>query len=123
MPEAAWHPDPTGRHELRYWDGNQWTEHVADQGVQSTSPVVMEPAADQGAAGSAGAHQGVSDVATQLAPQSAQDPYASDQSAPEPAHVEPAHESAQAEAAQGEAGHEEVAPAEAAQDEAAPFDS
>ncbi|MBJ7363224.1 MAG: DUF2510 domain-containing protein, partial [Ilumatobacteraceae bacterium] len=22
---AAWHPDPTGRHQLRYWDGQDWT--------------------------------------------------------------------------------------------------
>ncbi|GAA4804368.1 AIM24 family protein [Nocardioides caeni] len=39
MSEAAWHPDPTGRHEMRYWDGTRWTEHVSDAGVQSTSPV------------------------------------------------------------------------------------
>jgi uncharacterized protein YxjI len=32
---AAWHPDPTGRHQLRYWDGQDWTEHVSDQGVQA----------------------------------------------------------------------------------------
>jgi uncharacterized protein (AIM24 family) len=50
MTAAAWHPDPTGRHELRYWDGSQWTDHVSDQGVQSTSPV----SADGGAAGGAG---------------------------------------------------------------------
>jgi|GEM_PF-244139 len=36
---ANWHPDPTGEHELRYWDGRMWTEHVADQGVQSVSPL------------------------------------------------------------------------------------
>ncbi len=30
---ANWFPDPTGRHELRYWDGTQWTAHVSDQGV------------------------------------------------------------------------------------------
>lgn len=36
---ADWHPDPTGRHELRYWDGSQWTEHVSDQGKTSTSPL------------------------------------------------------------------------------------
>ncbi len=36
---AAWHPDPTGRHQLRYWDGNAWTEHVSDQGRQSVDPV------------------------------------------------------------------------------------
>ena len=51
MTAAAWHPDPTGRHELRYWDGSQWTEHVSDGGVQSTSPLTPpeEPAADAGA--------------------------------------------------------------------------
>lgn len=39
MTAPAWHPDPTGRHELRYWDGSQWTEHVSDRGVQSVSPL------------------------------------------------------------------------------------
>lgn len=37
---AAWHPDPYGRHELRYWDGSQWTEHVSSHGKQSTDPAV-----------------------------------------------------------------------------------
>ena len=32
---ADWYPDPFGRHEARYWDGGQWTEHVASQGLQS----------------------------------------------------------------------------------------
>ena len=36
---GAWHPDPAGRHELRYFDGASWTEHVSDQGVASTDPV------------------------------------------------------------------------------------
>ena len=27
---AAWNTDPTGRHELRYWDGKEWTQHVSD---------------------------------------------------------------------------------------------
>jgi hypothetical protein len=27
---AGWHPDPYGRHALRYWDGSAWTEHVAN---------------------------------------------------------------------------------------------
>ena len=26
---AAWHPDPYGRHELRYWDGSRWTGYDA----------------------------------------------------------------------------------------------
>ncbi|KAA1424343.1 AIM24 family protein [Nocardioides antri] len=51
MTAAAWHPDPTGRHELRYWDGTQWTEHVSDGGVQSVSPLnpPEEPAAESSA--------------------------------------------------------------------------
>jgi Protein of unknown function (DUF2510) len=30
---ARWAPDPYARHQLRYWDGSTWTEHVSDQGV------------------------------------------------------------------------------------------
>jgi uncharacterized protein YxjI len=33
-----WYPDPYGRHELRYFDGNRWTEHVASHGRQSVDP-------------------------------------------------------------------------------------
>src|SRR4051794_3379509 len=29
---AGWHKDPSGRHELRFWDGDRWTEHVVDEG-------------------------------------------------------------------------------------------
>ena len=36
---AGWHPDPTRRHESRYWDGAAWTEHVADAGVTGVDPV------------------------------------------------------------------------------------
>jgi uncharacterized protein YxjI len=35
---ANWYPDPLGRHELRYWDGSQWTEHVSSHGRQSIDP-------------------------------------------------------------------------------------
>ena len=35
----AWHPDPTGRFDLRYWDGSLWTEHVTRGGDQATDPV------------------------------------------------------------------------------------
>ena len=31
-----WYPDPYGRHELRYFDGTQWTKHVSSHGRQST---------------------------------------------------------------------------------------
>lgn len=33
-----WVGDPTGRHELRYWDGTGWTGHVADGGVETWDP-------------------------------------------------------------------------------------
>lgn len=37
---AGWYADPAGRYELRYWDGNQWTEHVARGGAQYKDPPV-----------------------------------------------------------------------------------
>ena len=37
--EAGWHPDPLGRHQYRYWDGTNWSDHVADNGVTSWDPV------------------------------------------------------------------------------------
>jgi hypothetical protein len=36
---AGWFPDPTGRHEHRYWDGAQWTEHVSDSGQSGVDPM------------------------------------------------------------------------------------
>lgn len=36
---AGWQPDPTGRHEHRYWDGTTWTDNVSNAGVASTDPV------------------------------------------------------------------------------------
>jgi hypothetical protein len=36
---AGWYADPAGRHEQRYWDGAQWTQHVTDGGRPSTDPV------------------------------------------------------------------------------------
>ena len=37
---AAWYADPSGRYELRYWDGGEWTEHVARGGQQFVDPPV-----------------------------------------------------------------------------------
>jgi hypothetical protein len=36
---ASWHPDPSGRHELRWWDGTKWTNQVSDKGFSSTDPI------------------------------------------------------------------------------------
>jgi hypothetical protein len=38
-PPGAWHPDPAGRHELRWWDGQAWTDAVSDAGVQTSDPI------------------------------------------------------------------------------------
>jgi hypothetical protein len=45
---AAWHPDPSGAHEHRYWDGERWTEHVADGGVAAIDPLPAAPPAGAG---------------------------------------------------------------------------
>ena len=36
---AGWLPDPTGRHQYRYWDSTKWTSSVADDGVTSQDVV------------------------------------------------------------------------------------
>ncbi len=41
-PPPEWAPDPTGRHQLRYWDGKAWTDHVSDQGRESRDPLPTE---------------------------------------------------------------------------------
>jgi hypothetical protein len=46
---AAWYPDPAGRHEHRYWDGERWTVHVADQGVTAIDGGAQQPAVQQSA--------------------------------------------------------------------------
>ena len=51
LPPPGWHPDPTGRHELRYWDGGRWSAHVSDRGqvsaddLSTPQPVAVEPVA------------------------------------------------------------------------------
>lgn len=36
---AAWYPDPSGRHELRWWGGRTWAADVKDGGVQTVDPL------------------------------------------------------------------------------------
>src|SRR4051794_37072278 len=38
-PAADWYADPYHRFQLRYWDGEQWTQHVSTNGQQTTDPV------------------------------------------------------------------------------------
>jgi hypothetical protein len=39
LPPPGWYPDPSGRHQSRYWEGTTWTEHVGDGTATSTDPV------------------------------------------------------------------------------------
>lgn len=41
---AGWLNDPYGRYQQRYWDGDNWTEHVATNGVQVVDPLGVSPA-------------------------------------------------------------------------------
>jgi uncharacterized protein YxjI len=45
---AEWYPDPSGRHELRYWDGQAWTEHVSSHGRPSVDPAIAVGAVPTG---------------------------------------------------------------------------
>lgn len=36
---AGWLADPRGHHQLRYWNGGAWTEHVSDGGVTGVDPL------------------------------------------------------------------------------------
>ncbi|MGC4961589.1 DUF2510 domain-containing protein [Gordonia sp. DT101] len=48
----AWYPDPAGRHQFRYWNGQTWTEHVADAGQQGIDPLAStEPSGPAVSAG------------------------------------------------------------------------
>ena len=38
-PTPGWHPDPTARHDYRYWDGWEWTDDVADGGITGYDPL------------------------------------------------------------------------------------
>lgn len=42
-PVPGWQPDPTGRHDYRYWDGTRWTDDVSDAGATSVDPIGGPP--------------------------------------------------------------------------------
>jgi hypothetical protein len=72
--EAGWRADPTGRHELRYWDGTTWTHHVADRGVTGVdadltpaAPVATPPPPSPTASAPVEFTRGTSVAATGLA--------------------------------------------------------
>lgn len=45
---AEWHPDPCGRWELRYWNGQAWTAHVANRATKekAVDPPQTLPSSD-----------------------------------------------------------------------------
>ena len=43
----GWFPDPTGRHDHRWWDGAAWTAHVADAGVAGSDALDSPEAPDR----------------------------------------------------------------------------
>ena len=49
MTPAGWYPDPGRRHDLRYWDGKDWSSHVSDRGHTATDPELRPPASATGA--------------------------------------------------------------------------
>ena len=49
MTAAGWYNDPTGRSQVRYFDGSSWTDNVAANGQATLDPVAPIPAATAGA--------------------------------------------------------------------------
>ena len=47
---GRWEPDPSGRYELRWWDGTNWTEHVAQAGQPHVDPLGTAPTPEYRAA-------------------------------------------------------------------------
>jgi len=43
---GRWETDPSGRYELRWWDGTSWTEHVAQAGQPHVDPLGTAPTPD-----------------------------------------------------------------------------
>lgn len=77
---ADWYPDPSGRHQSRYWDGRAWTGHVADDGVTAEDPVtapVTPPASPvsggTGPVAPTAVAEEYADIALQVTPEQARD--------------------------------------------------
>lgn len=105
-PAADWYPDPSGRFQFRYWDGEAWTGHVSTDGktdwdppgeaaeaaeggaaVESTETVDEAAAAtDDDAAWAPQQQEDTAAAAEQAQPEAAQPPAA------EPAASEPAED-------------------------------
>jgi uncharacterized protein (AIM24 family) len=45
---GSWQPDPEGRYEYRWWDGQRWTDQVSHRGQVSRAPMGGPPPQPQG---------------------------------------------------------------------------
>ncbi|MDZ4232705.1 MAG: AIM24 family protein [Dietzia sp.] len=54
--QGSWQPDPEGRYEYRWYDGQQWTDQVSMQGQVSRSPLGGPPAPQADSATDPGRH-------------------------------------------------------------------
>src|SRR5665213_2995423 len=55
---GSWQPDPEGRYEYRWWDGQNWSDQVSHQGRVGAAPLSGAPTqgADPGPAAHHPAH-------------------------------------------------------------------
>jgi uncharacterized protein (AIM24 family) len=44
---GSWQPDPEGRYDYRWWDGQQWTDQVSHQGQVGRAPLGGAPPASE----------------------------------------------------------------------------
>jgi hypothetical protein len=56
-PAAAWYPDPQTSGQVRWWDGQNWTEHVSKAAVEAESVAAAQTAAAQVSAAQVSAAQ------------------------------------------------------------------
>jgi uncharacterized protein (AIM24 family) len=45
--QGSWQPDPEGRYEYRWWDGQQWSDQVSQQGQVMQAPLGAPPPSEQ----------------------------------------------------------------------------
>lgn len=57
---GQWLPDPDGRYEYRWWDGQKWTDQVSSQGQVLQAPLGAQPAASPQAAPAGDGFGGIS---------------------------------------------------------------
>jgi Fibronectin type III domain/Protein of unknown function (DUF2510) len=48
MTPSGWYPDPSRRHQYRYWDGGGWSSQVSDSGRMTSDPELRPPSSPAG---------------------------------------------------------------------------